>query len=137
MRVGVIRTGGRLSIRADAGTIEPWLDVAAFPDSPVGTFGVALSATLSTFRFAYSGQSSARPLRTSHSPRSVPPTEQVATVLPYGSRLRGEQLTGRRAMNASRSFAACAPQRYCKLSSPRQSWLLSGVSIPHSRIRIP
>jgi hypothetical protein len=53
MRVGVIRTGGRLSIRADAGTIEPWLDVAAFPDSPVGTFGVALSATISTFRFEY------------------------------------------------------------------------------------
>ena len=36
-----------------------------------------------------------------------------------GSKLMGEQLTGRRAMNASRSFAACAPHRYCELSSPR------------------
>jgi hypothetical protein len=50
MRVGVIRTGARLSIRTDAGAIEPWLDVAAFPDSPAGAFGVALSAIVSAFR---------------------------------------------------------------------------------------
>ena len=47
------------------------------------------------------------------------------------------QLMGRWAMKASRSFAAFAPHRYCKLSSPRQSWLLSGASIPHNLIRVP
>jgi hypothetical protein len=50
MRVGVIRTGGRPSIRADATAIEPRLDVASFPDSPARTFGVALSAVISAFR---------------------------------------------------------------------------------------
>src|SRR5437879_1429631 len=50
MRVGVIRTGGRPSVRTDAGAIEPRLDVASFPDSPAGAFGVALSAVISAFR---------------------------------------------------------------------------------------
>jgi hypothetical protein len=50
MRVGVIRTGGWLSIRTDAGAIEPRLDVTALPDSPAGSFGVALGATVSAFR---------------------------------------------------------------------------------------
>src|SRR5258708_2439507 len=85
----------------------------------------------------YCGQSSASPLRTSHSPRSAPPTEHVATVRRYRSSEIGMQLTGRLAMKASRSFAAFAPQRYCRLSSPRQSWLLSGASIPHRRMRVP
>src|SRR5260221_10505040 len=35
------------------------------------------------------------------------------------------QLTGRPAMKASRSLADFAPQRYCWLSSPRQSWVSS------------
>ena len=50
MRVGVVRTGRRLSVRTDAGAIEPRLDVAAFPDSLAGAFGVALSAAISTLR---------------------------------------------------------------------------------------
>lgn len=50
MRVGVIRTGGRLSIRTDAGAIEPRLDVTALPDSRAGSFGLALSAIVSAFR---------------------------------------------------------------------------------------
>jgi hypothetical protein len=50
MRVGVIRTGRRLSVRTDAGAIEPRLDVASFPDSPAGAFGVALNAVISAFR---------------------------------------------------------------------------------------
>jgi len=33
--------------------------------------------------------------------------EQIATVRPFGSRLKGEQSAGRRAMNAPRSIAAC------------------------------
>jgi hypothetical protein len=40
-------------------------------------------------------------------------------------------------MKASRSLAAFAPHRYCRLSSSRQSWVLSGASIPQSRIRVP
>lgn len=40
-------------------------------------------------------------------------------------------------MNASRSFADFAPHRYCKLSSPRQSWLLSGGSMPQRRMGVP
>jgi hypothetical protein len=40
-------------------------------------------------------------------------------------------------MKASRSFAAFAPHRYWRLSSPRQSWVLSGASIPQSRTRVP
>jgi hypothetical protein len=38
-------------------------------------------------------------------------------------------------MNVSRSLAACAPQRYGSLSSPRQSCVLSGASMPHKRMR--
>jgi hypothetical protein len=45
--------------------------------------------------------------------------------------------TGRLPMKASRSVADFAPQRYCWLSSPRQSWLLSGASMPHRRMRVP
>jgi hypothetical protein len=58
-------------------------------------------------------------------------------VRPYWSSEIGMQLTGRPAMNASRPFAAFAPHRYCRLSSPRQSWLLSGASMPHRRMRVP
>ena len=39
-------------------------------------------------------------------------------------------------MNVSRSLAACAPQRYGLLSSPRQSCVLSGASMPHNRMRV-
>jgi hypothetical protein len=49
MRVGVVRTVGGLSACADAGSIEPRLDVAALPDSAAGVFGVALSAIISAF----------------------------------------------------------------------------------------
>jgi hypothetical protein len=54
-----------------------------------------------------------------------------------GQRLTPDRMTARLAMNASRSLAAFAPQRYGKLSSPRQSWLLSDASMPHSRMRVP
>jgi hypothetical protein len=47
------------------------------------------------------------------------------------------QLTGLPPIKASRSFAAFAPHRYWRLSSPRQSCVLSGASIPQSRIRVP
>ena len=50
MCVCIVRTGGRLSARADAGAIEPRLDVAALPDSSAGAFGVALSAIISALR---------------------------------------------------------------------------------------
>jgi len=50
MRVGVIRTGGRLSVRTDAGTIEPRLDVTSFPDSPAGALGITLSFAISALR---------------------------------------------------------------------------------------
>src|ERR1700739_4407001 len=40
-------------------------------------------------------------------------------------------------MKASSSFAACAPHRYGSLSSPRQSWVVSGASTPQRRIRLP
>jgi hypothetical protein len=39
-------------------------------------------------------------------------------------------------MNVSRSLAAFAPQRYGSLSSPRQSCVLSGASMPHNRMRV-
>src|SRR6516165_11437389 len=39
-------------------------------------------------------------------------------------------------MNVSRSLAACAPQRYRSLSSPRQNCVLSGASMPHNRMRV-
>ena len=50
MRVGVIRTGGRLSVRTDAGAIEPRLDVTYFPDSLAGALGIALSFAISALR---------------------------------------------------------------------------------------
>src|SRR5258708_16763302 len=50
MCVCIVRTGGRLSARADAGAIEPPLDVAALPDSSAGAFGLALSALISALR---------------------------------------------------------------------------------------
>jgi hypothetical protein len=50
MRVGVIRTGPRLSARSNAGAIEPWFDVTALPDSPTGALGVTLSRIISAFR---------------------------------------------------------------------------------------
>src|SRR6516225_7621778 len=50
MRVGTIRTGGRPSVRADAGTIEPRLHVTSFPDSSAGALGIALSFAISALR---------------------------------------------------------------------------------------
>ena len=50
MGIRIIRAGGWLSIRTDAGTIEPGFDIATLPDSRAGTFGVALSAGISAFR---------------------------------------------------------------------------------------
>jgi hypothetical protein len=38
--------------------------------------------------------------------------------------------TGRLPMKSARLLAALAPQRKCLLSSSRQSWLLSGASMP-------
>ena len=49
MGVCVVRTVGGFSACADAGSIEPRLDVAALPDSAAGVFGVALSAIISAF----------------------------------------------------------------------------------------
>jgi len=135
MRVCVVRTAGGTSLGSNAGSIQPGFNVTAVPDAAPGRFCVALIGFIPPFEKR--GQSSARPLCTSHSPRSASPTEQVATVRPYWSRFIGVQLTGRLAMKASRSFAAFAPQRYCKLSSPRHSWVLSGASIHQRRIRVP
>ena len=50
MRVGVIRTSRRLSIRTDASAIEPRPDVAALPDSLTRAFGGALSCVILAFR---------------------------------------------------------------------------------------
>src|SRR5689334_4245195 len=47
MGICVVRTVGGLSACADAGAIEPRLDVAALPDSAAGMIGVALSAIIS------------------------------------------------------------------------------------------
>jgi hypothetical protein len=49
MGICLVRTVGGPSACADAGAIEPRLDVAALPHSAVGVFGVALSATISAF----------------------------------------------------------------------------------------
>ena len=49
MGICVVRTVGGLSACADAGSIEPRLDVAALPDSAAGVFGIALSAIISAF----------------------------------------------------------------------------------------
>jgi hypothetical protein len=72
---------------------------------------------LSNLPLEYCGQSGARPLLTSHSARSAPATEHEATVRPYWSKEIGKQLTGRLATKPSRSLAAFAPHRYCKLQS--------------------
>jgi hypothetical protein len=50
MRVRVVRTAGRLSVCTDAGTIEPWLDVTALPDSLTRAFGFALSRVILALR---------------------------------------------------------------------------------------
>jgi hypothetical protein len=94
----------RLSACADICTIEPRLDVAALPDSLAGALSLALSFVMPALRVL--GQSNARPFCTSHSPRSLAATEQVATVRPYGSRLTGTQLMGRRSMKAAAQLAA-------------------------------
>lgn len=59
MGICVVRTGGRLPARADAGTIEPRLDVAALPDTSTGTLGIALSPAISAFRVLKPVQSKA------------------------------------------------------------------------------
>jgi len=93
MGVCVIRTGGRLSIRTDAGAIQPWLDITALPDSPTISFSVALSASVSAFRVLRPIQRQALAYKPFTEVGGT--TEQVATVRPYGSRLRGEQLINR------------------------------------------
>ena len=50
MRVRVIRTVGWASVGANAGTIEPRFDVAAFPDAATRTLRIVLSAFVSSFR---------------------------------------------------------------------------------------
>ena len=50
MRVRIIRTVGGLPARTNAGAIEPWFDVAAFPYSPAGAFSIALGVIVSAFR---------------------------------------------------------------------------------------
>jgi len=50
MRVCIIRAVGRLSVRADAGAIEPRLDITALPDSSPLTLGVLLVRAISAFR---------------------------------------------------------------------------------------
>jgi hypothetical protein len=49
MGICVVRTVGGLSVCADAGAIEPRLDVSALPNSAAGVSGVALSAIISAF----------------------------------------------------------------------------------------
>jgi hypothetical protein len=66
---------------------------------------------LSNLPLEYCGQSSAKPLLTSHSARSAPAAEHEATVRPYWSKEIGKQLTGRLATKPSRSLAAFAPHR--------------------------
>jgi hypothetical protein len=49
-------------------------------------------------------------------------------------RLTGEQSTGRRAINASSSFAAFAPHWYCKLSSaPTKLTAFRRINFPQAR----
>src|SRR5882724_5909019 len=50
MRVRVVGAVRRLSVCADAGAIQPWLDIAALPDSLTRAFGVALSRAILAFR---------------------------------------------------------------------------------------
>ena len=135
MCVCIVRTGGRLSARADAGAIEPRLDVAALPDTSAGAFSVALSAIISALRVLGPIQCKA----VAHKPfTKIGAADRTgrnrAAIWVETER---HAIDGRLAMKASRSFAASAPQRYCELSSPRHSWLLSGASTPQSLIRVP
>ena len=50
MGIRIIRAGGWLSIRTDAGTIEPGFDIATLPDSPACALGITLSFAISTLR---------------------------------------------------------------------------------------
>jgi hypothetical protein len=50
MGTRVVRTGGWLPIRADAGTIQPRLDVAAHPDNSTRALELALCSGVSAFR---------------------------------------------------------------------------------------
>ena len=50
MCVCVIRTGGRRSIRPDAGAKQPRLHIAARPHPATGAFGVALGGVVPAFR---------------------------------------------------------------------------------------
>ena len=93
MRVGVIRTGGLPSVRTGAGAIEPRLDVASFSDPPASAFGIALNRIISAFRVLRPIQRQALAYKPFTEVGGT--TEQVATVRPYGSRLRGEQLINR------------------------------------------
>jgi hypothetical protein len=130
MSVGIIRTGGPLSARADTSAIR--LRIAALPHSLAGPLRFALSAVISVFRVLGPIQCKA----IAHAPfAEIDAGNRTGCDRPTVSiKVAREQLTGHRAMKASRSFAACAPQRYCELSSPRHSWLLSGASMRQSRI---
>jgi hypothetical protein len=98
MGVGVVRADGRSAAQPDARPIQPWVDIAALPDSSAQAFGVALGLTILAFGVL-------RPVQ-----------RKAVAHEPFGT-----QLTGRRAMKASRSFAASAPRWYRELSSPRHS----------------
>jgi hypothetical protein len=50
MRVGVVRTIGRIAIRANTSPVKPWFNVTALPDTAANMFGVALSGAISAFR---------------------------------------------------------------------------------------
>src|SRR6516162_2287470 len=50
MGIRIIRACGWLSIRTDAGTIEPGFDIATLPDSPAGALGIVLSFAISALR---------------------------------------------------------------------------------------
>jgi hypothetical protein len=84
MRVGVIRTGGQLSVREYSGAIEPRLDIAALPDSPADTFGVALSATRAELGQEDVDRNSHARLRTRAMGIKIPPPLLPATS-PAGS----------------------------------------------------
>ncbi|MCS3448598.1 hypothetical protein M2222_002581 [Bradyrhizobium elkanii] len=50
MRVRIVRAGGRLTIRPDAGAIEPRLHIAPLPDTSTGALCVLLSCVISALR---------------------------------------------------------------------------------------
>src|SRR5579859_3925724 len=50
MRVRIVGAARRLPVCANASAIEPWLDIAALPDSIAHAFGVALSRIILAFR---------------------------------------------------------------------------------------